>query len=81
MAAANNGNGAQMDERRIVSTPGICGGRWRVNGTRITVEVLARSRELGSSDDELLEDYPSLTKADLEAAWSFTAGESERYAC
>jgi uncharacterized protein (DUF433 family) len=57
--------------RRIVASPGTCGGNPRIRGTRITVKVLARSRELGITDDELLEDYPSLTQEDLTAAWSF----------
>ena len=73
MAASARGKQNGKDNDRIVATPGVCGGNWRVNGTRITVEVLARSRELGISDKELLEDYPSLTEEDLAAAWSFTA--------
>ncbi|HEY2413361.1 MAG TPA: DUF433 domain-containing protein [Pirellulaceae bacterium] len=65
--SGNNGT------ERVVSTPGVCGGDWRIKGTRITLRVLAESRLLGSTDKDLLEDYPSLTKEDLAAAWAFSA--------
>jgi uncharacterized protein (DUF433 family) len=58
---------------RIVATPGICGGDWRIRDTRVTVRVLTQSRELGIDDSELLEDYPFLTAHDLKEVWQFVA--------
>ena len=72
-----HGNGSDDGRERVVATPGICGGDWRIRGTRISVRVLTRSRELGIPDQELLEDYPSLTADDLAAAWRFAAGHPD----
>jgi len=72
-----HGNGHNNGMDRIVATPDICGGDWRIRGTRISVRVLTKSRELGIPDHELLEDYPSLTPDDLAAAWRFAAGNPD----
>jgi uncharacterized protein (DUF433 family) len=66
---SNEGNGAPAN--RIVSTPGICGGEPRVAGTRIPVRMLATYRTQGSSDADLLRDFPSLNAEDLAAAWVY----------
>jgi uncharacterized protein (DUF433 family) len=66
---SNGGNGVPTD--RIVSTPGVCGGRPRIEGTRISLDLLAEAREIGVSDAQLLEDYPFLSSEDLAAAWVF----------
>lgn len=54
---------------RINRTPGVCGGDACIGDTRIAVWMLEEARRLGVSNAELLEDYPSLTPADLAAAW------------
>lgn len=56
---------------RVIATPGVCAGQWRIAGTRIPVSTLVRMRSLGASNEQLLEDYPSLSLADLAAAWKF----------
>ena len=66
---------------RIEKTPGFCGGKARVSGTRIPVWLLVAYRKSGRSDARLLEFYPHLTAADLEAAWDYyhhNANEVER---
>ena len=55
----------------ILKTPGVCGGNARVRDTRIPVWTLWRLRELGRTDEQLLEDYPTLLPADLPAAWEY----------
>ena len=55
----------------IKKTPGVCGGDACVTGTRIPVWVLERSRQLGISDQEILEDYPSISWRQLLAAWQY----------
>ena len=60
------------DRVRIVSTPGICGGRPRINGHRITVEDVAIWRErMGLSPDEIVSAHPSITLSDVHAALAY----------
>ena len=53
----------------IERTPGVCGGDPCVRRTRIPVWLLVRAQQLGSSDAEILEDYPTLSHHDLDNAW------------
>lgn len=55
----------------IEKTPNVCGGKARVRGTRIPVWILVLSRKWGKPDSAVLLDYPSLTQADLDAAWEY----------
>lgn len=55
----------------IVQTPGICGGRPAVKGTRITVPDIAFRHRRGESVDETLEAWPHLTPAQVHAALSY----------
>jgi uncharacterized protein (DUF433 family) len=57
----------------IQKTPGVCGGDACIRTTRIPVWLLVGYRKDGLSDAELLEAYPSLTLADLSAAWWYYA--------
>jgi uncharacterized protein (DUF433 family) len=52
-------------------TAGVSGGSACVRDTRIAVWMLWQLREEGRTDPQLLEDYPSLTKQDLAAAWEY----------
>src|SRR2546427_10048917 len=59
------------DRLRIISTPGICGGRPRIAGHRITVENVAIWHErLGRSVDEIASEH-DLTLAEIHAALSY----------
>jgi len=55
----------------IQSTLDVCGGDPCVRETRIPVWLLERYRELGSSEEEILRNYPSLTAEDLVNAWAY----------
>ena len=57
----------------ISKTPNVCGGRARVRNTRIPVWLLVSFHQDGLSDATLLEYYPTLTAADLDAAWVYYA--------
>jgi uncharacterized protein (DUF433 family) len=60
------------DRIRIVSTPGICGGRPRIDGHRIQVEDVAVWHERqGMSPDQILSEHPSLTLAEVHAALAY----------
>ncbi len=63
---------APQDALRIVSTPGTCGGKPRIDGHRITVKhiVLDHQRE-GLSPDEIVSAYPRLTLSDVYAALAY----------
>ena len=67
------------DRLRIVSTPGICGGRPRIDGHRIQVEDVAIWHErMGMSPDEIVSEYPSITLADVHAALAYYYENRER---
>ena len=60
------------DRVRIVSTPGTCGGRPRIDGHRITVEDIAVWHErMGMSPDEIVSACPSITLSDVHAALAY----------
>jgi uncharacterized protein (DUF433 family) len=55
----------------IEKTPGVCGGDARIRNTRIPVWLLVLARKQGLSDGELLDAYPALAAADLDAGWEY----------
>ena len=60
------------DGRRCDSQDTRCdGGEACVRTTRVPVWVLVGYRKLGVTDERLLEFYPTLTQADLDAAWAY----------
>ncbi len=67
------------DRIRIVSTPGTCGGRPRVDGHRITVEDIAIWHErMGISPDEIVSAHPSITLSEVHAALAYYYENRER---
>lgn len=58
----------------VQKTPGLCGGDACIRNTRITVHGLVHYRQLGLSDERILEAIQGLTKDDLIAAWDYYAG-------
>ncbi|WP_165221438.1 DUF433 domain-containing protein [Aquisphaera insulae] len=67
-----------VDRVRIVRTPGVCGGRPRIDGHRITVEDVAISHErLGMSPDEIASAHPGISLADVFAALAYYHGNRE----
>jgi len=57
--------------RAITKTPGICGGRACIEGTRMPVWSLVYHRFLGFTDWEILYNFPTMTPADLKNAWRY----------
>jgi len=55
----------------IESLPGVSGGEPCVVRTRIPVWVLARARQLGTTEADLLRSYPTLRAEDLANAWAY----------
>lgn len=52
----------------LVRTREVCGGRLRVDGTRITVERIAVLYKQGQSAEQIVETYPHLTLGQVYAA-------------
>jgi uncharacterized protein (DUF433 family) len=55
----------------LVSTPGNCGGRIRIDGTRITVHRIATLHNQGLSPEEIVVTYPHLNLAQVYAALAY----------
>jgi uncharacterized protein (DUF433 family) len=53
--------------------PGICGGETVLRGTRVTVRTVLSSLAEGSSFQEILADYPSLSEDHVRAVVAFAA--------
>ncbi len=55
----------------IISTPGVLGGRPRIRGHRVAVHRIAGWRQLGLTDEEIAEQHPSLSPAEIHAALAY----------
>ena len=56
----------------IVSTPGTCGGRPRIAGSRIRVQdIVVWHERMGKSVDEIVADYPHLTLSGVYSALAY----------
>jgi uncharacterized protein (DUF433 family) len=67
------------DRVRIVMTPGVCSGRPRIDGHRITVEDIAVWHErMGISPDEIVSSHPSINLSDVHAALAYYYENRER---
>jgi uncharacterized protein (DUF433 family) len=61
----------------IEKTPGVMGGDACIVRTRIPVWTLEGYRRLGWSEQEILENFPTLRPADLIQAWAYVAANPE----
>lgn len=60
-----------MSKSKIVKTPGIVGGRARIDGTRISVKnVIERNRFLGSNSKQIAESF-GISVKDVSAALNY----------
>jgi uncharacterized protein (DUF433 family) len=62
---------------RIVRDPHVCGGEPTFKGTRVLLRTVLASLGAGDSAEEILEDFPTLTKEHLRAAIAFAAASAE----
>jgi uncharacterized protein (DUF433 family) len=56
---------------RIVSNPQIFGGKPIIRGFRISVEMVISLLAQGVSIEEILDDYPSLQRDDIQACLAY----------
>ncbi|MBE9121027.1 DUF433 domain-containing protein [Tychonema sp. LEGE 07199] len=55
----------------IVSTPGTCGGRPRIAGTRMSVQSIAIDYKAGMTPEKIAEEFPHLTLSQIYAALAY----------
>jgi len=66
--------------KRISINPNICFGKPCIRGTRIWVSLILDFMANGMSIEEILKEYPSLTREDIRATIAYGAEMSrERY--
>jgi len=58
---------------RIVFDPEILGGKPIIKGTRISVELILELLSSGMSAEEIITEYPHLTKDDVKEAVAYAA--------
>jgi uncharacterized protein (DUF433 family) len=58
---------------RIIVNPKVMGGKPVVKGTRITVEQVLKLLAQGLTTEEILKDYPHLSKNDIAAVLLYAA--------
>jgi uncharacterized protein (DUF433 family) len=68
------------DPLGIIKTPGVMGGEACIRESRIPVWLMVSYRQMGSSEAELLENYPTLSAQDLVNAWHYAEQHVEEIA-
>jgi uncharacterized protein (DUF433 family) len=58
---------------RISIKPAVCNGRLFIRGTRITVQTVLEFLAAGDSVEDVLEAYPKLTRADMQACLDYAS--------
>lgn len=59
--------------RKIIIDPNICNGLPTIEGTRITAQTVLEFLSAGDSIEDVLEEYPSLTREDVLACLAYSA--------
>ncbi len=67
-------------QERISVNPAIRSGKPCIKGTRITVYDVLEYLAGGMSEDEILSDFPDLTREDIRAVLAFAAARERRLA-
>jgi len=63
--------------KRVVCTPGVLGGKPRIDGTRVGVTHILAALAAGDTADEIVEALPWLTHDDIRAALAYGAQQAE----
>jgi uncharacterized protein (DUF433 family) len=58
---------------RISIKPDVCNGRPVIRGTRITVQTVLEFLAAGDSVEDVLEEYPRLTRAGVQACLDYAS--------
>ncbi len=60
-------------KKKISINPSICNGKVCIKGTRVMISVILDSLAEGLTEDEILSEYPSLKKGDIQVAIKYAA--------
>jgi len=67
-----------MDARqRITRDPAVMDGRPCIRGMRVTVDTILGLLAAGRTPEQILQTYPYLEAADIQAVLSYAAGRTE----
>jgi uncharacterized protein (DUF433 family) len=58
---------------RITVNPDICNGKPVIRGTRVTVQTVLEFLAAGDSVEDVLEEYPSLKREDVQACLDYAS--------
>jgi uncharacterized protein (DUF433 family) len=58
---------------RITINPDVCNGRPVIRGTRIAVQTVLEFLAAGDSAEDVLAEYPRLTRADVQACLDYAS--------
>ena len=67
-------------QERISVNPGVRSGKPCVKGTRITVYDVSEYLAGGMTEDQILADFPDITRDDIRACLGFAAARERRLA-
>ena len=67
----------QIIAERITIDPKVCHGQACIKGTRIPVHLILRMLANGDTIEDLLAEYPSLTREDILACFDYAASLAE----
>ena len=62
---------------RLHIDPNVCHGKPVVRGTRVLVSIILGALGSGDSIDDILNDYPNITREDIDAALEFASQLSD----
>jgi uncharacterized protein (DUF433 family) len=57
-----------VKDNLLVSSPDVCGGLLRIQGTRVTIHQLVTLYKQGYSPEDIADQYPQITTAQVYAA-------------
>jgi len=58
---------------RIIITPDLCNGKPVIKGTRITVQTILEFLAAGDTVEDILEEFPRLTRRDIRACLDYAS--------
>ena len=60
-------------QERIAINPAVCHGKACIRGTRVMVSVILDNLAAGVPHEEIIDSYPSVQEADIQAALAYAA--------
>ncbi len=63
--------------QHIIRDPKVCGGEAVIRGTRVTLRTVLASLAEGAMVEQILQDFPTLTEADVRAVIAFAAASTQ----